>query len=340
MSSRQVLIPADDHPRLADRLAGLGHDVQALLWRPDGVTLADGTVVADGDGSPTGNDGSATFAPEVAWVSIGVLFSGTFGGFVDAALAPGTLRWTQACLAGTDAPPFQKMLAAGVTLTRSDAPNDAAAEHTMSLVLHTFHQWEERVDRRRDRDWHQGPWREVRGSRWLVIGFGSIGRKLAALARPFGAVVVGARRSVASSDDHGAADGMVTMEAISDELPLADVVVLACPLTDETRGLVDAEFLAGMRDDAILVNIARGPVIDTGALLDALHAGRPAMAVLDVFDTEPLPLESPLWSHPKVVMSSHVGGAGSGMPGRNDDLFIEQLEAYLAGRPLRLVVNG
>ncbi len=209
----------------------------------------------------------------------------------------------------------------------------------MSLVLHTFQKWEERIDRRRDGVWHQIPWREVCGSRWLVIGFGSIGRKLAALARPFGAVVIGARRSVADTADLEAADAMVTMEAIADELPLADVVVLACPLTDETRGLVDADFLAAMRDGAVLVNIARGPVIDNDALLAALDAGRPATAVLDVFDTEPLPGDSPLWNHHKVVMTSHVGGAGSGMPGRNDDLFLEQLDTYLSGRPLRLVVD-
>ena len=336
MHSRQILLPADDYPRLADRLAALDHDIEPLLWRRDGVSLADGTSIADGAGNA---DADARFAPEAAWVSISLLFSGAFPAFVDAALAPGTLRWTQACLAGTDAPPFQQLLAAGVALTRSDAPNDAAAEHAMSLVLHTFHKWEERVDRRRAGVWHQIPWREVRGSRWLVIGFGSIGRKLAALARPFGVVVVGARRSVADAADLSAVDAMVTMEAIADELPLADVVVLACPLTDETRGLVDAEFLEAMRDGAVLVNIARGPVIDDDALLAALDAGRPATVVLDVFDKEPLPGDSPLWNHPNVVMTSHVGGAGSGMPGRNDDLFTEQLDTYLSGRPLRLVVD-
>ena len=110
MPSRQVLLPADDYLRLAGRLTALDHDIEPLLWAPDGVTLADGTSVVDGAGNAASG---ATYAPEAAWVSISLLFSGSFPAFVEAALAPGTLRWTQACLAGTDAPPFQQLLAGG-----------------------------------------------------------------------------------------------------------------------------------------------------------------------------------------------------------------------------------
>lgn len=331
-----MLLPADDYARLADRLATLG-SVEPLLWSRDGICLADGTLVAGADGTPVGN---TAYAPAAAWVSIGLLFGGNLAPFVDAALASGTLRWTQICLAGTDAPPFQRLLAAGVTLSRSDAPNDATAEHTMSLVLSTFHDWAGRIDRRRAGDWLQAPWREVRGSRWLVVGFGSIGRKVATLARAFGAVVVGARRSVAEPADHEAADAMVTMEALAGELPLADVVVLTCPLTPETRGLVDGAFLASLRDDVVLVNVARGAVIDTVALLEWLDGDRAATAVLDVFDVEPLPGDSPLWNHPKVVMTTHIGGAGSGMAARNDDLFVSQLETFATGGMPRMIVES
>lgn len=337
MNSPQVLLPADDYGRLADRLSALDHSTEPLLWSRNGVKLPDGSRVADADGMPVGD---ADYAPAAAWISIGLLFGGNLAPFVGAALAPGTLRWTQACLAGTDAPPFQQLLRAGVQLSRSDAPNDATAEHTMSLVLSTFGDWAGRIDRRRAGAWLQAPWREVRGSRWVIVGFGSIGRKVATLARAFGAAVVGARRSVADDADLEAADAMVTMEAIADELPLADVVVLTCPLTDETRGLVDAEFLAAMRDDAVLVNVARGAVIDTDALLAWLDGDRGATAVLDVFDIEPLPDSSPLWQHPKVVMTTHIGGAGSGMAARNDDLFVAQLDSFLAGRTPRLLVKG
>jgi len=332
-----VLIPADDYGRLADRLSALDHGIEPLLWSRDGVHLTDGSAIANASGVPIGG---ADYAPDAAWVSIGLLFGGSLAPFVEAALAPGTLQWTQICLAGTDAPPFQQLMAAGVRLSRSDAPNDATAEHTMSLVLSTFGDWAGRIDRRRAGNWLQAPWREVRGSRWLIVGFGSIGRKVAALARAFGAGVVGARRSVASTADLDAADAMVTMEAIADELPLADVVVLTCPLTSETRGLVDAEFLAALRDDVVLVNVSRGAVIDTDALLVWLDGDREATAVLDVFDVEPLPDDSPLWQHPNVVMTTHIGGAGSGMAGRNDDLFVGQLDSFLAGRTPRLLVEG
>ena len=332
-----MLIPADDYGRLADRLSALDHGIEPLLWSRDGVHLTDGSAIADASGVPIGG---ADYAPDAAWVSIGLLFGGSLAPFVEAALAPGTLQWTQICLAGTDAPPFQQLMAAGVRLSRSDAPNDATAEHTMSLVLSTFGDWAGRIDRRRAGNWLQAPWREVRGSRWLIVGFGSIGRKVAALARAFGAGVVGARRSVASTADLDAADAMVTMEAIADELPLADVVVLTSPLTSETRGLVDAEFLAALRDDVVLVNVSRGAVIDTDALLVWLDGDREATAVLDVFDVEPLPDDSPLWQHPNVVMTTHIGGAGSGMAGRNDDLFVGQLDSFLAGRTPRLLVEG
>lgn len=337
MNSLQVLLPADDYQRLADRLSALDHDITPLLWSRDGVTLPDGSVVADASGTPSGD---AVYEPAAAWISIGLLFGSNLAPFVEAALAPGTLRWTQICLAGTDAPPFQRLLRAGVRLSRSDAPNDATAEHTMSLVLSTFHDWAGRIDRRRAGNWLQAPWREIRGSRWLIVGFGSIGRKVATLARAFGATVVGARRSVADEADLIAADAMVTMEALGDELPLADVVVLTCPLTEETRGLVDAEFLAALRDDAVLVNVARGAVIDTDALLEWLDGDRAATAALDVFDAEPLPDDSPLWQHPKVVMTTHVGGAGSGMAARNDDLFLAQLEKFIAGGTPSLLVEG
>ena len=332
-----MLIPADDYGRLADRLSALDHGIEPLLWSRDGVHLTDGSAIANASGVPIGG---ADYAPDAAWVSIGLLFGGSLAPFVEAALAPGTLQWTQICLAGTDAPPFQQLMAAGVRLSRSDAPNDATAEHTMSLVLSTFGDWAGRIDRRRAGNWLQAPWREVRGSRWLIVGFGSIGRKVAALARAFGAGVVGARRSVASTADLDAADAMVTMEAIADELPLADVVVLTSPLTSETRGLVDAEFLAALRDDVVLVNVSRGAVIDTDALLVWLDGDREATAVLDVFDVEPLPDDSPLWQHPNVVMTTHIGGAGSGMAGRNDDLFVGQLDSFLAGRTPRLLVEG
>jgi phosphoglycerate dehydrogenase-like enzyme len=117
------------------------------------------------------------------------------------------------------------------------------------------------------------------------------------------------------------------------------VVVLTLPGGDATRHLVDAGFLAAMRDDAVLVNVARGSIVDEAALLAALDGGRPDFAVLDVVADEPLPPESPLWSHPRIVVTPHSSSGGHGRFARSADLFADNVRRYLAGDPLRHEVS-
>lgn len=324
MTTRQVLIHAAAHERVADRLAALPHDLDVLLWSADGVTRADGAPVASAE-------------PEAAWISMDVFFSGDFAPMADAVVSFGTVRWAQGFLAGIDAPPFQKVIAAGIRFSNSDAPNAGVAEYTLSALLAHNHGVGARIDAQREGRWAQRVWPEINGQRWLVIGFGSIGREVARRARPFGVEVVGARRTRAEDD---AADQMVTMDELPTELGRADAVILACPLTDETRGMVGREFLAAMRAGATLVNVARGAIVNDVDLIAALDLGTPGTAILDVFDPEPLPEEHPFWRHPGVVLTSHVAGAGKGMGPRNDALFVEQLDDYLSGRPLRLEIGA
>jgi len=203
----------------------------------------------------------------------------------------------------------------------------------MAAIMNVVHGWPQRNDDQRNGKWSQKSWVEINGGTWLIIGFGSIGGEIAKRARPFGVEVIGARRTEA---DDARADRMITMDTLGEVLPTADVVVVACPLTDETRGLVDKRFLDQMKDDSILVNVSRGPVVNTGDLLEALDSGKSLKAILDVFDSEPLDPSSPLWNHSGVTLTSHIAGAGSGITKRGDDVFIEQLDAYLSGRPLRL----
>jgi len=122
-------------------------------------------------------------------------------------------------------------------------------------------------------------------------------------------------------------------------LPRADVVVLCVPLSDETRGLVDAGFLARMRDGALLVNVARGPVVDTGALLAEVGGGR-LRAALDVTDPEPPPPGHPLWTTPGLLMTPHVGGSSSAFRPRVERVIVAQIERYVAGEPLENVVRS
>ena len=330
MSKRQVLIPLTAYERIHSRLESLPHEFEVICWSSSGVTHSDGSAVAESD-----------YRPEVGWIPIDLLFAvastgmaaSDFVRFAEALVESGTVKWVQSCLAGADAPPLQKILSAGIRLSNSDSPNAGVAEYTMAAIMNVVHGWSERTDDQRNGHWNQKGWVEINGGTWLIVGFGSIGGEIAKRARPFGGEVIGARRTVVDDDR---ADRMVTMNDLGDVLPSVDVVVVACPLTDETRGLVDKQFLDQMQNHSILVNVSRGPVVKTDDLLDALDAGRSIRAVLDVFDTEPLEPTSPLWNHEAVTLTSHIAGAGSGITKRGDDVFIEQLDAYLADRELRL----
>ncbi len=164
-----------------------------------------------------------------------------------------------------------------------------------------------------------------------MVGFGAIGQAVAQRVRGFGAKVTGVRRS---QEAHALADRIASPKDLPALLPEADVVVLATPLSAATRHLVDADFLAAMKQGSVLVNVGRGGLVDEPALLAALDAGRPEHAVLDVFETEPLPPDNPFWKHPRVALTAHASAITKGLDSRNDALFLENLKRYLAGREL------
>ncbi len=167
--------------------------------------------------------------------------------------------------------------------------------------------------------------------RVLLVGHGAIGAAIEARLAPFEVEVVRVARTTR--------DGVHAIDALPALLPDADVVILCLPLTESSRGLVDAEFLARMRRGALLVNVARGAVVVTDDLVAALHEGR-IRAAVDVTDPEPLPADSPLWSAPGLLISPHVGGASSAMWPRAHRLVRDQLHRYAAGEPLRNVVSS
>jgi phosphoglycerate dehydrogenase-like enzyme len=267
---------------------------------------------------------------EVGWLSVDVLRSADQE-FIGALLASDALRWVQSAGAGYDTWHFQQLLARGVRLSTAHVNNVPIAEFVMREVMDRF----QRADRWRaaaaEHHWEHHEWREVYGSTWLVIGLGAIGTAVAQRARAFGCTVIGVRRHPAGTEP---VDEMITPDEVTTALPRADVVVLTLPATDETRDLVNDDFLAVMRPAAVLVNVARGSIVDEGALLRALDAGRPDFAVLDVVGEEPLPPEHPLWSHPKVVVTPHTSSGGHGRFARGADLFAENLRRYRAGEPL------
>ena len=182
-----------------------------------------------------------------------------------------------------------------------------------------------------DRRWDYAMTGELAGRRALVVGAGDVGEQVARRLRAFDVDVA----MVARTARHDAA-GVADLPAL---LPDADIVVLVVPLTDQTRGMVDAAFLARMKDGAILVNGARGPVVVTDALVAELASKR-ITAVLDVTDPEPLPPDHPLWTVPGLLLTPHVAASVTGFPARAMRLVRRQLDRWLGGEPLDNEVTG
>ena len=323
--------------------------MRLFLYRPDFDRLVDrlrtfpglDIAVMDDEKAVCGTDGAAidrhAVAPAAAYASSGLYTRGPVRAFFGVLRHAGTLRWLQSGAAGHDAPVFPVLARGGAVICNSDAAAPAVADYAIAGVMEAFHRGEERRKQQRGRLWQRLEFREIADTRWLIVGMGHIGSAVARRARGFDAHVTGVRRHPVGNEP---ADAVITPAALARALPEADAVVLTVPLTDETRGMVDAAFLDAMKAGSVLVNIARGGLVDERALLAALDRGRPAHAVLDVFEEEPLPAWSRFWSHPRVAMSAHCAAASPGTVRRNDDLFLDNLECFLAGRPLRLQIDS
>ncbi len=240
------------------------------------------------------------------------------------------LRVVQTLTAGVDA--VRASVPAGVTLCNGRGIHDTStAELAFLLVLAGLRDLPRFVRAQARREWSPA-WRgALAGKRVAVVGAGSIASALQRRLEAFEAEVTMVGRT--------ARDGVRATDELPSLLPEQDVVVLLVPLTDATRGLVDADFLAALPDGALLVNVARGAVVETDALLAELGTGR-LRAALDVFETEPLPDDSPLWDARGLILTPHVGGLSDAMWPRAYRLVREQLERFAAGEPLENVMDG
>jgi phosphoglycerate dehydrogenase-like enzyme len=207
----------------------------------------------------------------------------------------------------------------------------ATAEWVLTAILASLREFPGFVRAQDREEWTEHTTDELQGKRVLIIGAGDLGEQTARRLRAFDVdlTMVGRR----------ARDGVHAVAELPALLPTADVIVLVIPMTDETRHMVDREFLARMRDGALLVNAARGAVVVTDDLLAELQSGR-IHAALDVTDPEPLPTGHPLWSTSNVLLTPHVGGAVPGFRGRAYALVRAQVTRYVAGEPLINVVEG
>ncbi len=257
------------------------------------------------------------------------------------------LQWIQVFSAGVDRYRFPALVESDIAFTNAkviQGPN--VADQAMALLLSMTRQVVKASRLAQKHEWgvvrsklreKKNATIELAGKTALVIGYGGIGGAIAERCRGFGMKILGTTRN--PDKPHPEWAELHSANKYLDLLPRAHVVVLAVPLTDETRGMIGKEAFARMRDGTYLVNIARGPVIDTEAMLEALKSGKLAGAGLDVTDPEPLPMDHPLWTFDNVVITPHMGGASDMVWNRRMELAVDNLTAFVDGKPLRNLVD-
>jgi len=271
----------------------------------------------------------ADVTPDIAWFSSDLFAGGagtsSFAGL--AAAAPG-LKWLHSSTAGLDSPFFGKLRDRGVRVTGSHIYGIPVSEFVIREALDFLQEADRWRAAQASAAWEPHEFRELAQTTWTVIGLGSIGQSVCRLAAAFGANVNGVSRHEPPASPEFSWRAPHQLWSL---LPGSDVVVLARAAAIDEPAVVDATFLAQMRSDALFVNVARGSLVDEVALIEALDAGGIGRAVLDVMQTEPLPFGSPLWTHPRVVVTPHSGGQGLGRYERGARVFIEELEKYASG---------
>lgn len=244
------------------------------------------------------------------------------------------LAWAQSTFAGVDAlmaPTLrQDYQLTNVRGVFGPLMSEYVFAHLLSLTRHLplYRQQQQQ------HQWQTHAYRPLTNRRMLILGTGDIGQHLAATARHFGMQVIGVNRSgreVAGFDD------IYQLEALPRLLPDADVVVSILPSTRETHHLLTADLLACCRSDAVLFNVGRGDVVSADVLYDALQQGRPAVAVFDVFEEEPLPRQHPLWSRPNVIITPH--NAAWSLPEQVVQIFSRNYLRWQAGEPLHYTID-
>lgn len=210
------------------------------------------------------------------------------------------------------------------------------AEHVLAMILGLARNIPQSARNQQSRTWNgKYAYKEIHGSTACVIGLGDIGTEIVRKLQAIGVRVVGVRKSATA---HPLADKTYPSDRLREAVREADHVIVVTPGGEETQRLIDADAIRAMKEGACFYNVGRGTVADQQALIEALQAGRLGGAGLDVFEEEPLPADSPLWSMDNVIVTPHVAGRSEREYDRMTDLFIDNLERYRSGRPLRNVI--
>lgn len=267
------------------------------------------------------------------------------------------LKWVQLSSAGADHLLGKPIMQSDIAITTASGIHAVPiAEYVFGSMLAFARRFHLTFPLQQKHEWPKGRWSallgvELRGATIGIIGYGSIGREIGRLAKAFGMRVLASKRNPAKRDDAGYqtpgagdakmqyVDEVFGPDQLQEMVAACDYVVVALPLTPETRGLVSESVINAMKPTAYFVNISRGEVVDEEALIRALREGRIAGAGLDVFWQEPLPPDSPLYDLSNVILTPHISGATAAYNDRATDLFAENLRRYLAGEPLLNLVD-
>lgn len=244
------------------------------------------------------------------------------------------LQWVQALSAGVDMYDINALRDRDIALTSvSGVHAEPIAEQVLGYMLLFERNILTGIQQQRHNMWELYTGGELRGQTLGIVGIGSIGTRVAELGDTFGMCVVGTKRDTEAVPD--AVEEVFSPDELDAVLKQSDYLVLACPLTDETHRLIGRRELDIMHSSAILVNVSRGPVVDESALVTALQQGRLGGAALDVFEVEPLPSESQLWTLSNVVITPHMAGYTPKLWERIADVFAANYERYCSGETLR-----
>lgn len=288
--------------------------------------------------------------PAETWAQAEVLYTGHILPVPEQAPA---LQWIQFHAAGIDRYVNEPILQQDglIVTTLSGAAASQVAEHALAMLLALGRKLPALMAAQKKAEWPKDRYErfapvELRGATVGIVGYGSIGRQLAYLLRPLGATVLATKRDAMHPEHSGytpegsgdpggdLVERLYPSAALRSMLKNCQFVVVTVPLTDETHGLIGAKMLAALPPGAFLVDVSRGGVVDTAALLAALKEGKLAGAALDVFPEEPLPADSPLWAQPNLVISPHISGHSPHYNERAAHLFSENIHRYLAGLSL------
>ena len=251
----------------------------------------------------------------------------------DGVVRHGRLRWIQSSAAGMDHCLVPSVIESDIAVTSaSGVLADQVGEHTIALITGWCRGLPTYFRAQQKREFIRRPTRDLTWNTVGIVGLGGNGRRLAQMLTAF------ETRTIATDlfpvDKPDCVEALWPADRLDDLLAASDFVVLCAPLNDSTRGMIDAAAIARMKPGALLVNVARGPLVVTDDMVSALERGQLAGAVMDVTDPEPLPPEHPLWDFPNVIITPHVGGQAAWRIDNMTDLFCRNLGRWQAGLPL------